>query len=162
MSFSIRARALHPIFPIVFAVWTGALGNTFPVLVQLEWFSIYSDQFLQNALVITPQIWCLIRWRLLLGGFRWVLAKANDKPLRLKSNFCLGTWFRATDRLIQWTERLVRATERVVRTTEQLVRSLPGWTSSTQKNSPSFDVWDLSVSPASVVATDVIKHFETF
>ena len=99
-----------PLVTIAPSIRTWALGNTFPMLFQLKWFLIYSDQFIQNALyVITPQDWCLIRWRLLLSGFRSVLVKATDKPLRPKSDLCLGTWFR---------------------TTERLVRSFPGWTSS--------------------------------
>ena len=82
-----------------FITWsdrTGALGNTFPVLFQLKWFFIYYDQLVQNAFyAVTPRNWCLIRWRLLLSGFRSVLVDATDKPLRLKSDLCLGTWFRA-------------------------------------------------------------------
>ena len=62
----------------------GALGNTFPVLFQLKRFFIYSDQFLQNTLVITPQNQCLICWRLLSSGFRSVLLNGTDKPLTLK------------------------------------------------------------------------------
>ena len=67
---------------------TGAFGNTFPVLFQLKWFLINFEQFLQtDFFVITLQNWCLIRWRLLLSGFRLVLMNATDKPLRLKYQF---------------------------------------------------------------------------
>ena len=78
------------IFTTAFSFWTGALGNIFPVLFQLKGFSIYSDQFLQNALyVIAPQNRCLIPWRLSLSGFRSVFVIATDKlePLRLKVRF---------------------------------------------------------------------------
>ena len=34
------------VFTIAFTIRTGAIGNTFPVLFQLKWLSIYSDQFL--------------------------------------------------------------------------------------------------------------------
>ena len=33
-----------------FSIRTGPLGNTFPVLFQLKWFSIYSDLYIQNSL----------------------------------------------------------------------------------------------------------------
>ena len=61
----------------------GPLRNTFPVLLRVKWFFIYSDQFLQNALYVSSEIWSLIRWRLLLNGFMSVLVNATDKPLRL-------------------------------------------------------------------------------
>ena len=64
-------HGLHP---------TGALGNTFLMLFQLKWFLIYFDQFVQNALyVITPKHWCLVFWRWLLSGFRWVVSEYNRK-----------------------------------------------------------------------------------
>ena len=64
------------------SVCAGALRNTFPMLFQLKIFLIYSDQFVLNPLVITtPQNYYLIRWRLLLSGFRSVLVNATDKPL---------------------------------------------------------------------------------
>ena len=65
----------------------GALGNTFLVLFQPKRFFLFSDQFLQNTLVITPQNQCLICWRLLLSGFRSVLVNATNKFLRLKIRF---------------------------------------------------------------------------
>ena len=52
---------------------TGVLGNTFPELYQLKWFSIYFDQFVQYAFhVIALQVVRLIRGRLLSNGFRSV------------------------------------------------------------------------------------------
>ena len=73
------------------SAWASAhwpLGSTFPVLFRLEWFFIYSDQFLQTAFYISPEIpenWSIICWRLLLNGLRLVLVNATDKPLRLKN-----------------------------------------------------------------------------
>ena len=76
----------HLLFTIALSIWTGPLGKTFPVRFQLKWFFIYSDQFLHNALyVITPQNWCVIHWKLLLSGFKWVLVIVTDKPLRLNT-----------------------------------------------------------------------------
>ena len=90
---------------------TGALGNTFPMLFPRKESFIYSDQLVQHTLcVIAPENWYLIRWRLLLSGFRSVLVDATDKLPQTNNPICgLGTWFRAT---------------------EWLVRSLPGWTPS--------------------------------
>lgn len=51
---------------------------------------VYSDLFF---LLITPQRQSLIYYRLL----RSVLVNATDKPFRLKSDFCLGAWFRASE-----------------------------------------------------------------
>ena len=77
------------VFAIAFSIRTGALGNTFSVLIQLKIFFINSSQFrIRNVLYgIIPQNRCLIRWRLLLSGFRSVLVNATDKPLRLKVRF---------------------------------------------------------------------------
>ena len=73
--------------PGPFSFRTGALENTSPVLFQMGWFFIYSENFLQNALdVFTPKN-CLIYWRLLLSGFRSVLVNAAYKSLRLKIRF---------------------------------------------------------------------------
>ena len=47
----------------------------------------YLLQFLQNTLnVITPQNWCLIRWRLLLSGYRSVLVR---KTPQIKNMICV-------------------------------------------------------------------------
>ena len=101
---------------------TGALWNTFPELFQLKWIFIYFNQFVRNALyVITQQDLCLIHWKLLSSGLRFVskwMQPTTSNSLRL--NFilflCIGTWFRATGRL---------------------VRAFQGWNSSTQKKIPS-------------------------
>ena len=37
------------IITVIFSIRGGALGNTFPELIQLKWFIIYSDQFPQNT-----------------------------------------------------------------------------------------------------------------
>ena len=69
------------IFTIAISVRTGPLRGTFPMLFQLKWFFIYSDQFLQIYLYIppnTPENWCVLCWRLLLNGFRSVLVNAID------------------------------------------------------------------------------------
>ena len=66
---------------------TGASGNTFPVLFQLDWFFIYSDQFFHKTLYVyvlpsNPQSSlsrCLICWRLLLSGFRSALVNTSDR-----------------------------------------------------------------------------------
>ena len=66
----------------------GPLGSTFPVLFQLTWFFIYSNQFLQNPFDVspeTPENRSIIHWRLLLNGLRSVLVNATDKPFRLKN-----------------------------------------------------------------------------
>ena len=54
-------------------MWSGAFGNTFPVLFQLKWFVVNFERFLQTPfymITVTLQNWSLIRWRLLLSGFR--------------------------------------------------------------------------------------------
>ena len=80
-----------PHYIITLSDRTWALENTSPVLFQRKWFFVYSDQCVQNALYyeITLQNWCLIRWRLLLSGFRSVLVIATDKSLQLKIRFVL-------------------------------------------------------------------------
>ena len=67
----------------------GTLGDTFPALFQLKRFFTYSDLLVQNTLdAITLQNRCVIRWKLLLNGFRSVLVNATgDKSLRLKIRF---------------------------------------------------------------------------
>ena len=58
------------------------------MLFRLNWFFIYSNQFLQNSLYVSPEIpenRCIIHWRLLLNGLRSVLVNATDKPFRLKN-----------------------------------------------------------------------------
>ena len=78
----------HPsIFIIAISVRTGPLGSTFPMLFRLKWFFIYSDQSLQNYLLVNVPMKApknLIPWRLFLNGFRSVLVNAIDKPLKKK------------------------------------------------------------------------------
>ena len=70
---------------------TGASGNTFPVLFQLDWFFICSDQFVQKTLYVhvfmTPQGRCSICWRLLLSGFRSVSVNIRQ-TLQTKNPIC--------------------------------------------------------------------------
>ena len=69
--------------------WTGLLGSTFPVLFQLNWFFIYSDQFLRMSSyvpVIFPKNWGLIRWKLLLSGFKSVFVNVATDSSDWKSN----------------------------------------------------------------------------
>ena len=74
--------------PSSFSFRTGALVNTFPLLFQLDWFFIYSENFVQNALYVgTLRDRCLIFWRLLLSGFRSVLVNTSDKASKLKIRF---------------------------------------------------------------------------
>ena len=76
------------VLTLAFSIRTGSLLNTFTVLVQLKWFFICSDQFVQNVLYVnTPQSSWLIRWRLLLGGFRSVIVTCNRQTLILKIRF---------------------------------------------------------------------------
>ena len=108
---------------------TGAFGNTYPMLFQANWFFLIYEKIIWTALnmvkpILSYTIWSLKRCsRLSLGGYRSVLVNATDKPDQ-KFDFCLGTWFRAT---------------------EWLVRSLPGWPSSIQ-SSPSTLTLKFSIS----------------
>ena len=65
------------------------LGSTFPELFRLKWFSIYSNQFLQNAFYVSLENRSIIHWRLLLNGLKSVLVNATDKPFRLKNLICI-------------------------------------------------------------------------
>ena len=71
---------------------TGASGNIFPMLFRLKRFLIYCDQLVHITLyVITPQNWCLIFWRLLLSGLRWVVNEYNvdRKTPQTKNPICV-------------------------------------------------------------------------
>ena len=75
---------------IAFSFRIGAFGNTFLMLFQLKWFFIVYDQLIQAAFfVVTPQDWCLIRWILLLSGFRSVLVNATYKTSQTKNSICV-------------------------------------------------------------------------
>ena len=73
-------------------IWSGAFGNTFPVLFQLKWFLINFEQLLQTAFYMITcalQNWYLIRWRLLLSGFRSVFSECNHQTPQTKNPICV-------------------------------------------------------------------------
>ena len=129
-----------------FSDGTGALVNTLLVHFQLKRFLIYSDQFVQNALYLRNlQNRCLILWRLLLSGFRWVVSDRKN-PLGLK---------------IRFVSRDLVPSDRATCTIASRVNSFD------TKSSPStidLEVWGLSVSPAIICCNqcnlnNIPKHF---